>query len=58
MDPKNPNAFVSSGLIMNHGGNERIAQGLKSNLKVGITGEKSDLLQRKRDYGSNTFPPP
>ena len=58
LDPQNPNTFVSSGLIMSHGGNERIAQGLKSNLKVGITGDLGDIRQRKIDYGANAFPPP
>ena len=43
MNPKHPNQFVSSGLIMELGGNEKIAAGLKSNLKVGLTGDAKDI---------------
>lgn len=43
---------------MEMGGAEKIARGLNSDIKIGITGSAEDILQRQKDYGSNTFPPP
>ena len=41
---------------MDLGGNEKIASGLKTDLKRGIS--ENDLAQRASDYGTNSFPPP
>lgn len=50
---------ISSDMIVNKlGGIENIASGLQTNLKTGINGSKSDLAERARVYGVNSFPPP
>ena len=51
---------ISSDLIVNKlKGVQAIADGLKTDLKTGIKGKsESDLAERHRLYGMNSFPPP
>jgi Ca2+-transporting ATPase len=50
---------LSSDIIVNKfGGIESLASALRCDLKTGIEGSRSDLDERARVYGVNSFPPP
>ena len=52
-------AKISSDMIVNKfEGIQNLLDGLGTNLKTGIEGSASDIAERQRIYGKNSFPPP
>ncbi|PIN07122.1 Calcium transporting ATPase [Handroanthus impetiginosus] len=43
-------------LLQQNGGVTELARKLKSNLEKGVPGDETDLIKRKRAFGSNTYP--
>ncbi|KAL7137111.1 hypothetical protein ABFS83_10G072000 [Erythranthe nasuta] len=42
--------------LQQNGGVKGVAEKLKSNLDLGVSGEETDLINRKNAFGSNTYP--
>ncbi|XP_022897971.1 calcium-transporting ATPase 9, plasma membrane-type-like isoform X2 [Olea europaea var. sylvestris] len=43
-------------LLEQHGGVKGVADKVKSNLEKGVSGDETDLINRKQAFGSNTYP--